>query len=229
MSDSLWPHGLQLSRLLCSLNSAGKNTGVGSHSLLQGIFLTQGLNPGLLHCRQTLYHLSHQGSPIILQKQKHRKRDQLCGHLKEGVLGERTGWRWLKIRTSSYNKQVLGMKGTSWLTLLYVIYESHQESKLEEFSSLGKKNSLFFFQFISIWDDELPWWLSGKEFICNAGDAGSILGSGRSPGEGNGNPLQHSCLENPMDRRAWRATVHGVAKSWASLSNWTQYEMTDAH
>ena len=47
----------------------------------------------------------------------------------------------------------------------------------------------------------------------NAGDAGSVLESGRSSGGGNGIPLQHSCLENPMDRGAWRATVHGVAKS----------------
>ena len=49
-----------------------------------------------------------------------------------------------------------------------------------------------------------------KESACNAGDPGSIPGSGRSPGEGNGNPLQYSCLENPMDRGAWQATVHGV-------------------
>ena len=48
--------------------------------------------------------------------------------------------------------------------------------------------------------------------LANAGDAGSIPGSGRSPGEGNGNPLQYSCLGNPMDRGAWWATVHGVAK-----------------
>jgi len=48
----------------------------------------------------------------------------------------------------------------------------------------------------------------------NAGDLGSIPGSGRSPGEGNGNPLQYSCLKNPMDRGAWWATVHRVAKSW---------------
>ena len=47
----------------------------------------------------------------------------------------------------------------------------------------------------------------------NAGDMGSIPGSGRSPGEGNGHPLQDSCLGDPMDRRAWQATVHGVAKS----------------
>ena len=50
------------------------------------------------------------------------------------------------------------------------------------------------------------------------GDLGSILGSGRSPGEGNGNPLQYSCLENSMDRGAWWATVHGVTKSWTQLS-----------
>ena len=49
-----------------------------------------------------------------------------------------------------------------------------------------------------------------KEFACNAGDLGSIPGSGRSPGEGNGNPLQYSCLENSMDRGAWPVTVHGV-------------------
>ena len=50
----------------------------------------------------------------------------------------------------------------------------------------------------------------GKETACNAGDPGLILGSGRSPGERNGNPLQYSCLENPMDRGSWQATVHGV-------------------
>ena len=52
------------------------------------------------------------------------------------------------------------------------------------------------------------------------GDVGSIPGSGRSPGEGNGNPLQYACLENPMDRGACWATVHGVAKIWARLSDW---------
>ena len=51
-----------------------------------------------------------------------------------------------------------------------------------------------------------------SEFACNAGDPGLIPGSGRSSGEGNGNPLQYSCLENPMDRGAWQATVHGVAR-----------------
>ena len=63
MFDSLWPHGLQPTKLLCPWDSPGKNTGVGCHSLLQGIFRTQGSNPGVLHCRQILYQLSHQGSP----------------------------------------------------------------------------------------------------------------------------------------------------------------------
>ena len=55
----------------------------------------------------------------------------------------------------------------------------------------------------------------------NAGDPGLIPGSGRSPGEGNGNPLQYSCLENPMERGAWWATIHGVAKSRTRLSDFT--------
>ena len=59
----------------------------------------------------------------------------------------------------------------------------------------------------------LPWWLSDKESSCNAGDAGSIPGLGGSPGEGNGNPLQYSCLKNPMDRGAYRATVNVVTES----------------
>ena len=53
----------------------------------------------------------------------------------------------------------------------------------------------------------------GKASACNAGDLGSIPGLGGSPGEGNGNPFQYSCLENSMDRGAWRATVYGIAKS----------------
>ena len=62
MSDSLWPHGLYNPQ-----NSQGQNTGVGSLSLLQGIFPTQGLNPGLPHCRQILYQLNHKGNPRILE------------------------------------------------------------------------------------------------------------------------------------------------------------------
>ena len=62
------------------------------------------------------------------------------------------------------------------------------------------------------WDD--------KKSACNAGELSSTPGSGRSPRGGNGNPFQHSCLENPMDRGAWQATVHGVAKSQTWLRDW---------
>ena len=58
-----------------------------------------------------------------------------------------------------------------------------------------------------------------KESPCNIGNMGSIPGSRRSPGEGNSNPLQNSCQENSINRRAWQATVHGVAKSWTRLSD----------
>ena len=70
---------------------------------------------------------------------------------------------------------------------------------------------------------------NGKEFACSAGDAGLIPGFRRSTGEGNGNPLQYSCLENSIDRGAWQATVHGVAKSQTHMlvikqKSWDLYE-----
>ena len=58
-----------------------------------------------------------------------------------------------------------------------------------------------------------------KAYAHNVGDSGSIPGSGRSPGEGNGNQLQYSCLETSKDGGAWWATVHGIAESWTQLSN----------
>ena len=59
----------------------------------------------------------------------------------------------------------------------------------------------------------------GKKSAFNIGDVGSIPWSGRSPGEGNGYPLQYSCLENSIDRGAWQATVHGITKSWTRLND----------
>ena len=73
-----WP-----TRLLCPWDSPGKNTGVGCHFLLQEIFQTQRLNPGLLHCRQTLYHLSHQMNLFAKQKYRRRRRELTNGHQKE--------------------------------------------------------------------------------------------------------------------------------------------------
>ena len=85
-----------------------------------------------------------------------------------------------------------------------------------------------------IWTHKRPWllwWLKGfpgdtddKESACNSGNPGSIPGLGRYPGEGNGNPLLYSCLENSVDRGAWYVTViHGVAKSQTQLSNFYYY------
>ena len=74
---------------------------------------------------------------------------------------------------------------------------------------------------------DFPGGSDGKASACNAGDLGSIPGSERSPGERNGNPLQYSCPENPMDGGAWWATVHGVTKSRTRLSDFTFQEMVD--
>ena len=80
----------------------------------------------------------------------------------------------------------------------------------------------------------LFWWLGGKESSCNVRDSGLIPELGRSPGGGNGKPLQKSCLENPMDKGAWWVTVHGVTRSqirpkWLSTNTCTQsYSPTKA-
>ena len=66
---------------------------------------------------------------------------------------------------------------------------------------------------------EAPGGSDGKESACIVEDMGLISGSGRSPEEGKGNPLQYSCLENPMDGGAWEATIDGVAKNWTRVSN----------
>ena len=68
-----------------------------------------------------------------------------------------------------------------------------------------------------------------KNLPVNAGEPGSVLGLGRSPRRGHGNPLQYSCLENPTDRGAWRATVHGVAKSWTRLKQLSRSSSTHTH
>ena len=140
MCNSLKPHGLY-----SPWNSPCQNTGVGSLYLylLQGIFPTQGLNPGLLHCRRILYQLSHKGSPRILE--------------------------WEPI--------------PSPVDLL--------DPGIKLGSPISQADSL---------PTELSGKPDGKESACNEGDLGSIPGSGRSPGEGNGNPLLYSCLENSMDR-----------------------------
>ena len=132
VSDSLGPHGLQPTRLLCPWNSPGKNTGVGSHFLLPGIFLIQGSNLHLLPWQAG----SVDGSTT----------EPLSGKL-------------------------------------------------------------------------LPGGSDSKESACSAGDPGSILGQEDRLEGGNGNQFQYSCQENSMDRGAWWAAIHGVAKSDLALTN----------
>ena len=141
MSGSLRPHGLY-----SPWNSPGQNTGVGSLSLLQGVCPTQGSNPGLQHCRQNLYQLSHKGNPRILER--------------------------AAFPFSRGSAQPRDQTQVSCIVGGFFYPQSH-------------KGSLF---------------------------PGSIPGSGRSPGEGNGNPLQCSCLENSADRGSWWATVQRVAR-----------------
>ena len=90
----------------------------------------------------------------------------------------------------------------------------------KDFLEVAYSTSTFYLQFYCLWG--FPGSLDGKASNAyNAGDLGLIPGLGRSPGEGNGNPLQYSCLENPMDQGAWWATVHGVAKSRTRLSDFS--------
>ena len=100
----------------------------------------------------------------------------------------------LVLKPCDNRKQLRNKEGTLWEPILHLL--SHPPCFLLWFSCLRG------FPLNSV----------GKESACNTGDLGSIPGSGRSPREGNGNPLQYSCLENPMDRGAWWATVHVVAR-----------------
>ena len=79
---------------------------------------------------------------------------------------------------------------------------------------------------VSLFWLDFPSGSGSKVSAYNAEDLGSTPGSGRSPGDGNGNPLQYSCLENPMDRGAWQATVHGVSKSQMRLSHFIFFSLS---
>ena len=121
--------------------------------------------------------------------------------------------------TSSVYNQVLP---TSFhFTLELLLYFSFSSFIKWETWTIGISKPLFldYSQTMGNWRG-LPRWHNVKNLPENLGDTGSIHGSGRSPGEGNDNPLQYSHLKNPMDRGAWWATVNGVTKSWTQLSNW---------
>ena len=146
-----------------------KNTGVGCHFLLQGVFPTQGLNPGLPHCRQMLYRLSHPTEVFNSCLSSNAP----CLEQNPGANNHNLGglvWGWFPGRTQEVTSW-LSRWNASWVRGLWVPGQGGHSD--------------------------------GEASAYNARDLGSILGSRRSPGEGNGNPLQYSCLENPMDVEAW--------------------------
>ena len=102
------------------------------------------------------------------------------------------------------------------LSFLSIVPLSHHPQDVCLFQSfyfgftISESNTFSFFYWSHKAKYGLPWWLGGKESACQVRDMGLIPGLGRSPGEGNSKPFQYSCLDNPTDKGAWRATVHGV-------------------
>ena len=155
---------------------------MGTFSLLQGIIPTQESNPGLPHCRQILYQMSHKGSPK--KAEENNKDNQKIMLFKK----EKTTEKINEIKSWFFEKIDKTDKLLAGLTK-----KKQRKTKLLGFL----RGSMV------------------KNSPANAGDMDSIPGPGRSPGKGNGNPLQYSCLGNPMDRGAWQATVHQATKSYA--------------
>ena len=118
-----------------------------------------------------------------------------------------------------------------FVSLYLVLNTKHVYEIFTGLMEVNRNEIRQFFRFLSVLSTEHGTWVGfpgGSEVeasACNAGDLGSIPGSGRSSGDGNGHPLQYSCLENPMDRGAWQATVHGVAKSRTRLSDFTSLHL----
>ena len=196
-----WP-----TRLLCPWNSPGNNTGAGSHSLLQGIFLTQGSNPGLLYYRQILYHLSHRGSLVMEQL---RATPEMAAHQAPLFVGFSRQEHWSGL---PFPSPCMKVKSESEVSQSCPTLRDSMNCSLPGSSFHGIFQARVL-EWVAIAFSEL----SSKESACQAGDPVSISESGRYPGEGNGNLLQYSCLKNPMDRGAWQvlaATVHGATKSW---------------
>ena len=123
--------------------------------------------------------------------------------------------------TLSCQLSTLGHHCDPWISASIVFHPQSYVVQLKEKIQFAEDGNMSHSHSGICFIQGFPGGSDGKVSACNAGDPALILGSGRSPGEGNGNPLQYSCLENPMDGEAWWATVHGVAKSWTRLRNFT--------
>ena len=192
---------------------------MGYHFLLQGNIPTQGLNPSLLHWQAGSLSLSHLGSPIVtLYTYKVLSCECECLEIffnycvlktqedkwVTGALGPVCDYE-------TYKRLFPGaQKGGVMETTTNFLMEGTPGIILGSFLIVGPYKSG---QTLMSGDSDV------KKSACNAGHPDSIPGSERSPREGSGNPLQYSGLENPMDRGAWRATVHRVTKSLTRLSD----------
>ena len=197
MSDSLWPHGLQHTSLPCPLLSPGICSNVCSLSWWCHPTISFSVTPILfLPSIFPSIRVFSQGLALYIRWPKY--------------------WSFsLSISPSNEYSGLISFR-IDWFDLFAV--QGTLKSLLQHHSSKALNSTGNIYTLVAL-SPRLPRWLSGKESVCNAGDAPSIPRLGRSPGEGSGNPLQYSCLGNPTDRGAWPAVVWRVTKSQAKLSN----------
>ena len=244
MSDSVRPHRRQPPRLPRPWDSPGKNTGVGCHFLLQCMKVKS--ESEVTQSCPTLrdrMDCSLPGSSIhgIFQA---RVLEWVGIAFSFFFLGSHQTVLWPNNQQLSSLNTLIPLDwfrrpespfANGWTTFLrpffpllfieivsagYFLFRSSkkaQRNPQETLSLSHRKLSFILSSLLTIWG--FPGGSDGKESVCSAGDLGSIPGLGRSLEEGNGYPLQYSCLDNPMDRGAWWATVHGVARSWTRLSD----------
>ena len=180
--DSLRPHGLQPTRLLCPWDFPGKDDGVSCHFLLQRILPTQGSNPGLLHCRQILYQVSYKGSPKTF----------LWAHVFGGGAARILKWvaipfsrRSSRPRDRTQVSHLVGRHFAIWATKEFLIFKH--------------------FYWICVFKHQgFPGASDDKESACTAGDLGSIPGLGRFSGEGNDYSPQYFAWRIPWTEEPGR-------------------------
>ena len=218
MSNSLRPHRLP-TRLLHPWDFPGKNTGVGCHFLLQEIFLTQGLKPGLSNCRHTLHNLSHQGSPALWLVSIERVTQSHVWIM---------GYHFLSKALNSSEPQFPPIVNfffhskflLNWLTPSSPPNLTRLSFVKHFFIHHEKTHFMFCFVFSHEFDDFFPGLSAVMNPPANAGDVGSLPGSGESPQRRKWQPTPVFLPgESHGQRSLLDYTVHGVAKSWTWLSD----------